>query len=149
MKLVKYALMLLLGFGALLMVTRYHPASAQPSATWPNVQLVLYLGGFNKPVHVTHAGDGSGRLFVTEQGGRIKIVKNSQIAGTFLDIANRVRSPDSTPAGGSEEGLLSLAFPPGYGTSKDYFYVYYTNRDGNNQLSRFHLGANADLADAR
>ncbi len=148
MKLVRYSLMLLLGFGALLMVTRYHQASAQPSASWPNVQLVLYLGGFNKPVHVTHAGDGSGRLFVTEQGGRIKIVKNSQIAGTFLDIANRVRSPDSTPAGGSEEGLLSLAFPPGYGTSKDYFYVYYTNRDGNNQLSRFHLGANADLADA-
>jgi glucose/arabinose dehydrogenase len=147
MKLARTMLWVFLGFGVLLFLTSYHQATAGLSATWPNIQLVQVVGGFSSPVHVTHAGDGSGRLFVTEQVGRIKIVQNSQVTGTFLNITDRVRSPDSTPAGGSEQGLLSLAFPPGYGTSRDYFYVYYTNRDGNNQLSRFHLGANPNIAD--
>jgi glucose/arabinose dehydrogenase len=96
-------------------------------------------------VHITHAGDGSGRLFIVEQNGRIQIIKNGQLFGTFLDINARVRSP-SDLGGGDEEGLLSIAFPPGYGVVKDYFYVYYTNLNGNNQVSRFHLGASADLA---
>jgi glucose/arabinose dehydrogenase len=147
MSLVRTMIWVSLGLCLLLLVTSLHKASAGLAATWPDVQLVQVVGGFNKPVHVTHAGDGSGRLFVTEQGGTIKIVQNSQINGTFLNIADRVRSPDSIPAGGNEQGLLSLAFPPGYGTSRDYFYVYYTNRDGNNQLSRFHLGANPNIAD--
>jgi glucose/arabinose dehydrogenase len=145
--LVKPIVWIFLGGFALLLFIGTHLVSAGPSATWPGVQLTQVVTGLNKPDHITHAGDGSGRLFVTEQGGSIKIVHNNQVTGTFLNIRDRVRSPDSTPAGGNEEGLLSLAFPPGYGTSKDYFYVYYTNRSGNNQLSRFHLGANPNSAD--
>jgi len=120
-------------------------ANAQPAAIWPDITLVEVENGFVLPVHITHAGDGSGRLFVIEQDGRIKIIKNGQLFGTFLDINARVRSPGDV-GGGNEEGLLSLAFPPGNGLSKDYFYVYYTNLNGNNQVSRFHLGASADLA---
>ena len=117
----------------------------QIQATWPAITLVEVENGFTRPVHITNAGDGSGRLFVVEQDGRIQIIKNGQLFGNFLDIAARVRSPGD-PGGGGEEGLLSLAFPPGYGSTKDYFYVYYTNLNGDNQVSRFSLGASADLA---
>lgn len=139
--------LLAVGLVAFLFSSGIHQASAGPSADWPTVQLDPVVSGINKPVHVTHAGDGSNRIFVTEQSGQIKIIHNNQVTGTFLNITDRVRSPDSSPAGGFEEGLLSMAFPPGYGTSRDYFYVYYTNRDGNNQLSRFYLGVNAGSAD--
>jgi glucose/arabinose dehydrogenase len=132
---------------SLLLFTGIYRASAGPAATWPTVQLTPVVTGLSRPIHITHAGDGSGRLFVVEQRGIIKIIQNNQVTGTFLSITDRVRSPDSNPAGGSEEGLLSLAFPPGYGTSKDYFYVYYTNTSGNNRLSRFHLGGNPNSAD--
>jgi glucose/arabinose dehydrogenase len=73
---------------------------------------------------------GDGRLFVVEQGGRVKIVEASgAVSGTFLDINNRVRS-------GGEEGLLGLALSSDYETSGRFF-VYYTRLDGNNQISSF------------
>lgn len=104
---------------------------------WPQITLVPVIGGLERPVYITHAGDGSGRLFIIEQAGRIRIFQDGSLLPTpFLDITSRVRSPSSS--GGNEEGLLGLAFPPGY-TDKEYFYVYYTNQDGNNQVSRFHL----------
>jgi glucose/arabinose dehydrogenase len=75
--------------------------------------------GLTQPVLVTHAGDGSGRLFVVEQPGRIRIVKNGSLLATpFLDIAADLRA-------GGERGLLSLAFHPSYETN-GYFYVMYT-----------------------
>jgi hypothetical protein len=73
-------------------------------------------------------------LFVVEQSGTIRIIKNNVVLTTpFLDIHERVYYP-----GFSESGLLSVAFPPDY-LSKGYFYVYYTRLDGNNQTSRFSL----------
>ena len=113
--------------------------------SWPGIALVQEASGLSAPVHVTHAGDGSGRLFVVEQAGRIIILQGGQPVGVFLDIQGRVRSP--TSGGGSEEGLLSLAFPPGYGSSLDHFYVYYTNKNSDNQLSRFSLGSGPNQAD--
>jgi glucose/arabinose dehydrogenase len=109
--------------------------------SYPLITLTHIAGGFESPVHITHAGDNSGRLFVVEQRGRIQELDN----GIFLDISDRVRSPFSD--GGNEEGLLSLAFPPGYGFGKDHFYVYYTRTDGNNQVSRFSLSGDPDIAD--
>jgi glucose/arabinose dehydrogenase len=108
---------------------------------WPAIDTQLVAGGLENPVHITHAGDGSGRLFVVEQPGKIKILLNGPPQTTFLDITDRVRSS------GNEEGLLSLAFPPGYGLSSPYFYVYYTQPDGNNVISRFSTSADPDLAD--
>lgn len=141
-----------LALGAL-MVSRFwlltitsEPATAQKNGEWPELSFQLIASGLNAPVHVTHAGDGSGRLFVVEQPGRIRIIQNGEASATFLDISGRVRSPAS--GGGTEEGLLSVAFPPGFGTNKDYFYVYYTNRDGDNQLSRFYLSSDPDSAEA-
>jgi glucose/arabinose dehydrogenase len=124
-------------------------ASAQADANWPRLGIKTVTGGLDKPVFITHAGDGSGRLFVVEQAGRIQIVRDGVIENTFLDITDRVQSPDNN--GGTEEGLLSIAFPPGFGESKGYFYVYYTfpldSDDGYNRVSRFYLGNDANNAD--
>jgi len=95
-------------------------------------------GGFEKPLFVTHAGDGSGRLFVVEQPGRIRIVTDGTVAETpFLDITDRVGSS------GNEQGLLGLAFAPDHATS-GAFYVDYTDADGNTVVSRF----TANVSDA-
>jgi glucose/arabinose dehydrogenase len=120
-------------------------AAPQVPQAWPAVALVQVAAGFASPVHITHAGDGSGRLFIVEQAGRIKILLGGQISGVFLDIAGRVLSPAN--GGGGEQGLLSVAFPPSFGNGIDHFYVYYTNQSGDNQLSRFSISTNPDLAD--
>ncbi|MFC1997260.1 PQQ-dependent sugar dehydrogenase [Chloroflexota bacterium] len=98
---------------------------------WPEIEVVSYKSGFTSPVHIANAGDSSNRLFVVERGGKIQIIKGDVLLSTpFLDIQDRVQST------GGEEGLLSVAFPPNY-ASKGYFYVYYTNKNGDNQVSRF------------
>lgn len=113
---------------------------------WPTLTFTPVATNLHMPVHVTHAGDGSGRLFIVEQRGTLQIVQQAQPLKLFLDITDRVRSPFFN-SGGFEEGLLSVAFPPDY-ASKGYFYVYYTNLSGDNQVSRFHISANPDAADA-
>ncbi len=111
-----------------------------PAITWPHLSLTQYVGGFSSPTAIINAGDNSNRLFILEQAGKIRIIQNGSILATpFLDISNRVQF-------NGERGLLGLAFPPNY-ASKKYFYVYYTNVDGNNVVSRFHLTANANAAD--
>jgi glucose/arabinose dehydrogenase len=108
---------------------------------WPQIFLVDYAGGLTQPVHITNAGDSSRRLFVVEQPGRIKVIKNGTLlSAPFLDITGRVLS-------GGERGLLSVAFPPGY-AAKGRFYVNYTRvNDGATVISRYTLTANPDVAD--
>lgn len=115
-------------------------------ADFPDIAFQEVVRGLSYPVHITNAGDGSGRLFIVEQGGKIMIYKDSLFAQPFLDISDRVRSPLS--GGGNEEGLLSVAFPPGFGLKVNHFYVYYTNLSGDNQVSRFNLSQNPYLADS-
>ena len=107
----------------------------------PTLGLGTPVRGFASPVGVTHAGDGSNRVFVVEQGGRVRIVRGGVLQPTpFLDIAARISS-------GGERGLLGLAFPPDY-ARKGYFYVDYTNPGGDTVISRFRRSAsNADAAD--
>ena len=103
--------------------------------------------GLNKPVLITNAGDGSGRLFVVERPGRIRIQKNGVVFTTpFLDIQSSVKSTNS------EQGLLALAFHPNY-ESNGKFYVAYTaprNGDTNGSiltLRQYTVSAgNSDLA---
>ena len=120
-------------------------AQAGNQTIWPSITASIVVGGLEAPVHITNARDGSGRLFVVEQAGRIRIIQSGVIQSTFLDITDRVRSPYN--GGGNEEGLLSVAFPPGFPSTRPYFYVYYTLQDGNNQVSRFYLSGNPKLAD--
>src|SRR5947209_3355981 len=118
-------------------------ASQEPSAPDPpTLAITSPIGGFTSPVGFANAADGSGRLFVVEQGGRIRIVKNGVLQPSpFLDISGRIST-------GGERGLLGLAFPPGY-AQKGYFYVNYTNAAGNTVIARYRRSAtNADSADA-
>ena len=77
---------------------------------------------------ITNAGDGSNRLFVTDQRGAIRIIQNGATVGTpFLNISSRL-VPERP--GFDERGLLGLAFHPNFGqsgaTGSDKFYVYYS-----------------------
>jgi len=92
-------------------------------------------------VDINHAGDGSGRLFLVEQGGVIVIHRNGEdSAEPFLDITDRVET-------GGERGLLSLAFAPDYAVS-GHLYVWYTRTGGDTVLSRFTVGADPDRVNA-
>ncbi|MBI1881658.1 MAG: PQQ-dependent sugar dehydrogenase [Chloroflexi bacterium] len=102
----------------------------------------IISSGFVLPVQVTNADDGSNRLFVVEQYGRIRII-NSPVATPFLDIRSIVRSPEDS--GGSEEGLLSVAFHPNYEVN-GYFYVDYDNNNGDIVVARYSVSANPNIA---
>jgi glucose/arabinose dehydrogenase len=106
-------------------------ANAAPAAlSSGQLTVVRVTGSLSSPLGVTHAGDGSGRLFVVEQGGRVRIVKSGKIIGTFLDLRSR------TDAGG-ERGLLGLAFHPDFPTN-GYVYAYYTMASGGDiRISRY------------
>lgn len=95
------------------------PVPPPPPA--PLLRLEEVASGLKHPVHVTHAGDGSGRLFVVEQAGRIRIIdKDGRVLPEpFLDIRPRVRS-------GGEMGLLAVAFHPQY-AENGRFFIDYTN----------------------
>jgi len=57
----------------------------------PQISLAVVAGGFVSPVHATHAGDGSGRIFVVEQGGRVRILGNGVVLPVpFLDLASLI-----------------------------------------------------------
>jgi glucose/arabinose dehydrogenase len=100
------------------------PCSVRFPTTVLQVELQKFADGFTRPVYLTHAGDGSGRLFVVEQAGVIKIVREGKTLSTpFLDIRDRVES-------GGEKGLLSVAFHPKYKENGRFFVNYTGRRDG-------------------
>lgn len=97
--------------------------------------------GFERPTHITHANDNSGRLFVVEQAGLIWSIRDGQRAPQpFLDIRDRVESS------GNEQGLLSVAFHPRFAENRQFF-VNYTNRDGDTVVARYRASADGDSAD--
>lgn len=105
-----------------------------------NYEWSLIASGLNRPVDVQSAFDGSGRLFILEKYGVIRVYENGQLLEqSFLDISNRV--DDS----GNEMGLLGLAFHPDY-EQNGFFYVNYTGTGGDTFISRFQ--ANGYAADA-
>jgi glucose/arabinose dehydrogenase len=115
------------------------------STTDPSADVLLDLqpviSGLAAPVYLT-APAGDARLFVVEQPGRIRIVKNGQLlAAPFLDISARVSY-------GGERGLLSMAFDPQY-AANGFFYVYYTSAPtGDIVVERYGGTAGADVASA-
>lgn len=110
------------------------------STVWPQLVLSPLVDGLALPVHIANAGDGSGRLYVVEQAGRIRLIENGRLrVAPFLDISDRI-----TCCG--ERGLLSVAFPPDYSV-KRYFYVDYTDRSGNTVVARYRLAETAYAAD--
>ncbi len=103
---------------------------ASPTNPDPDVskQIAIALksmaSGLRDPVGLTHAGDGSGRLFVIEQPGRIRVLENGVLKeAAFLDIRKRVAS-------GGEKGLLGLAFHPNFSKNRRLFVNYTASEKG-------------------
>lgn len=104
-----------------------------------NFAWVPVVDGLTRPVDLQSAFDGSGRLFIIEKYGVIRIFKDGQLMPQpFLNIEDRVDD------GSNEMGLLGLAFHPDY-EQNGYFYVNYTGDGGNTRISRFQaVGDSAD-----
>jgi glucose/arabinose dehydrogenase len=111
-------------------------ASAAPTASAaakPGLRLKR-IGTFSDPVFVTAPPGDRKRVFVVEQGGTVRIVRNGKtLARPFLDISGRISS-------GGERGLLSLAFAPNY-RSSGRFYVYFTAPNGDIRVVQYRRGS--------
>ena len=116
------------------------PAAFDPSA------IKLYFSRvttntFSKPVLVTHAGDDSGRLFIVEQTGRVRVVtrEGRLLSSPFIDLSASVSK-------GSEQGLLGLAFHPGFRTNRKV-YVNFTTTSGDTAINEYRVPAGANAVD--
>ena len=115
------------------------PSAAEQSAAASVLRLEEVGGRFRNPVYLA-SPPGDSRLFIVEQAGRIRIVKNgATLARSFLDISERVSS-------GGERGLLSMAFHPDY-RSNGQFFVNFTDNAGDTRVERFNVSRDADVAD--
>ena len=98
------------------------------------VHLIAVASSYTNPLYVTAPPGDTARLFVVEQAGTIRVVQHGQLIATpFMDITGRVGS-------GGERGLLSMAFHPNYGTN-GFFYVNYTDLNGDTHVERFTVSA--------
>jgi glucose/arabinose dehydrogenase len=112
--------------------------TAGASSAMAITPLRIHLGlarvatGLSQPLLVTDAGDGSGRLFVVEQTGKVRIIKSGELlAAPFLDLTGSVST-------GGEQGLLGLAFHPSYRTNGKV-YVSYTDRAGTSTIREYRV----------
>ena len=107
------------------------------------IELTQVVSGLHRPLFLTHAGDGSGRIFIVEQGGLIRILEDGSLLGTpFLDISSGFGL-----ATVGERGLLGLAFHPDYG-SNGRFFINYTRNFGQLQtvIQEHQVSGNPDVA---
>jgi glucose/arabinose dehydrogenase len=112
----------------------------------PTPALHPIIRGLSQPLFMTHGGDGTGRLYVVEKGGTIRVLAGNQIPATpFLDLRSLVVTQN-------EQGLLGLAFDPSFATNQR-FYVFYAAAGsqtgvGDNTVARFQVSAsNPNQAD--
>ena len=105
----------------------------------PSIEIKPIITGLVKPVSITHAGDGSGRLFITLQGGLIVVYDGNEVLpAPYLDLSTLVSS-------GGEQGFLSTAFHPNY-KSNGFFFVNYTNTNGDTVVARYTVSADPNVA---
>jgi glucose/arabinose dehydrogenase len=122
------------------------PPLASPTAatvTAGSFKLTRVASGLKSPVFITGAGDGSGRLFIVEQPGRILVMKNGQVLPTpFLDIRSKI-------AFGGERGLLGLAFHPDFALNGVFVvdYTRSTGHVGDTIIARYRAVPGSDVAD--
>lgn len=115
--------------------------SSQGEAGLPELSIELIADGFEDPTDIANAGDD--RLFIVERAGKIRIIDRDQtiVSVPFLDIDSQVDSLSH-----SERGLLGLVFHPQF-PDKPYFYVNYTQNNGNTIVSRFTVNPDQTSAD--
>jgi len=113
------------------------PITSPTSASAPTAAALstTSISGLGQITNIVAPDDGSGRLFVTDQVGIIRVVQNGTALPTpALDIRSRVGSV------GTEQGLLGLVFPPGF-AAKQHAYLYYTDPAGTSRVFRIHITA--------
>jgi uncharacterized repeat protein (TIGR01451 family) len=117
------------------------PARSSQNSSLVGITIEEFIAGFTNPTVIVHAGDASGRLFVSEKQGKIFIIQNGvRLATPFLDISQKVNAE-------VERGLLGLAFHPNF-ENNGFFYTFYTrNPDGAIVIARFKVSGNPDIAD--
>lgn len=127
-------------------------STSDVSQPWPAIKVRPFVpSGLTLPVAIVNAHDGSGRLFVLEQRGRIRVVRpdGTLLPTPFLDLHDHVSCC-------GELGLVGLAFPPSF-PRENYFYVAYTANEfgppttkiGDLVLARFRVTSNPDIADPK
>jgi glucose/arabinose dehydrogenase len=106
-------------------------ASAPTSTT---IDLEPVASGLDRPVLVVSPRDGTGRLFIVEQTGRIRVLKDGTVLPQpLLDLGASIST-------GGEQGLLGLAFHPSFATNRR-FYVNYTNPSGSTTIREYRTSA--------
>jgi glucose/arabinose dehydrogenase len=126
-----FAAALAVSVAAVLMAAPH--ALALTASGWPVIGVSSAISGLTEPTYVTGAGDGSGRLFLVQRGGLIHIYKDGAVLPTpFMDVSGLVTT------GGSEQGLLGLAFPPSFATTGT-FYIDYTDTNSDIVVARYGL----------
>ena len=110
------------------------------SRPFPSIHIVPHVTeGLDHPLFLTHAGDRSGRLFVVEQPGTIRIIEQGVLQKTlFLDLRDRVAT------NGPERGLLGLAFHPDYRRNGRFFVNYTRQPDGATVVGEYRRGGSSD-----
>jgi glucose/arabinose dehydrogenase len=125
------------------------PSDSIPGSTNPPLptgpdrfRLERVVEGLADPINIAHAGNGSGRLFINEQAGRVRVVEpdGTLRAEPFVDLADRVR-------GGGEQGLLGLAFHPDFEVNRRLFVHYSRLADGATVLSELTAANDGQSAD--
>jgi uncharacterized protein (TIGR03437 family) len=105
-----------------------------------DISTTVVVSGISAPTDIQNAGDGSGRLFLAQQNGVIRLWKDGALAlRPFLDISGKTRA-------NGEQGLLGLAFPPGF-AQKQRFYVHYTDLRGDTTVAMYRMSSDPDVAD--
>ena len=138
----------LLGIGILLLALNspslWALSSSPENHVGEQISLETILShGISQPVFLTHTHDGSGRLFVVEQNGRILILEKGKLLPTpFLDIAPLLST-------GGERGLLGLAFHPRYKENGRYFLNYTREPDGATVIAEYRVSSNPNRSEER
>lgn len=105
----------------------------------PDLSLTPVINNLSSPIQMVNAGDGSNRIFVVQKGGTILVYAHDYDSiGNFLTVSGITTN--------GERGLLSMAFHPGYNIN-GFFFVFYTNGDGDLEIARYKVSDNENIAD--
>lgn len=110
-------------------------------------QWSLVADGFDSPIGIVSANDGTGRLFAWEQSGKIWVIKDGEVSlDPFLDIGILLPA-DVIKGGYTEQGLLGVAFHPQY-TDNGLFFLHYSDVKGNTTIARYKVSSDPEKADS-
>jgi uncharacterized protein (TIGR03437 family) len=111
------------------------------TAAAQDIRTVQVASGITAPTDIQNAGDGSGRLFLVQQNGLVRILSNGSLLTTpFLDIRSKTKAS-------GEQGLLGLAFAPNFATTRR-FYVDYTDLNGDTIIATYRMTSDPNVADS-